>query len=356
MKKKILMSGNEAMAEGAIRAGCKFYAGYPITPQNELTAYMASELPKRGGIFIQSESELAAINMVYGASASGVRTMTSSSSPGISLKQEGISYLSGSELPAVVINVMRAGPGLGNIWPAQSDYFQATKGGGHGDYRLVVLAPASIQESFDLTRLAFDLSDRYRVVSMILSDGLLGQMMEGLEFDDEAPLPAAIEKPWALTGAKGRGPNVVRSLYMRRDEVEKHNLRLQKKYRRIGSREVRWAGKYLNDAKVVVVAYGSMSRLTAAAVEALRHEGVKVGLFRPITLWPFPTKEIAKVSARCKKFLVVEMSHGQMVEDVRLAVKPGTRVDFYGRSGGGIPTAEQLRREILKTFKASKGS
>jgi len=346
MKKKILISGNEAMAEAAIRAGCKFYAGYPITPQNELIAYMSSELPKRGGIFIQSESELAAISMVYGASACGVRAMTSSSSPGISLKQEGISYISGAQLPAVAINVMRAGPGLGNIWPAQSDYFQATKGGGHGDYHMIVLAPWSIQESFDLTRLAFELADRYRVMSMILSDGILGQMMEPLEFDDEEAPPEPIEKPWALTGAKGRKPNIVKSLSIKYGDVEKHNIILQKNFSRIMAREQRFEGSFLEDARVVVVAYGSMARIAQAAVANLRKQGKRVGLFRPVSLWPFPAKELARLSKTIKKFLVVEMSYGQMVEDVRLVVAKGARVDFYGRSGGGVPTQKQLEREI----------
>lgn len=351
MKKKILISGNEVMAEAAIAAGCKFYAGYPITPQNELIAYMASELPKRGGIFIQPESELAAISMVYGASACGVRAMTSSSSPGISLKQEGLSYIAGAQLPAVVINVMRAGPGLGNIWPAQSDYFQATKGGGHGDYHMIVLAPWSIQESYFLTRLAFDLADRYRIAVMILSDGILGQMMEGLEIDDEQVSPAPTEKPWALTGAKNRPPNIVQSLYMKRGEVEKHNLLLQKKYRRIESKEERFDGRYLDDAKAVIVAYGSVARIAVACVEALRKQGKKVGLLRPVALWPFPKKKLESLSKRIKKFLVVEMSHGQMLEDVLLSVAKGVDVRFYGRSGGGVPTQKQIGREILKILK-----
>ena len=342
------MSGNEAMGEATIRAGCTFYAGYPITPQNELTAYMAVELPKRGGIFIQPESELAAINMVYGASASGVRAMTSSSSPGISLKQEGLSYIAGAQLPAVVINVMRAGPGLGNIWPAQSDYFQATKGGGHGDYHMIVLAPWSIQESFDLTKLAFDLADRYRIAAMILSDAILGQMMESLEIDDEEEQPQPVEKPWALTGAKNRQPNIIRSLYMKREDVEKNNLVLQKKYRRIESREERFESRFLEDARIGIVAYGSMARIATATVESLRRQGKKVGIFRPVSLWPFPKRALGKLSKRIKKFLVVEMSYGQMVEDVKLSVGKGADVRFYGRAGGGIPTHKQIEREVLK--------
>lgn len=351
MKKVILISGNEAMAEAAIRAGCKFYAGYPITPQNELTAYMASELPKRGGIFIQSESELAAISMVHGASASGFRAMTSSSSPGISLKQEGLSYIAGSEIPAVVIDVMRAGPGLGNIWPAQSDYFQATRGGGHGDYRQIVLAPWSIQESYDLTRLAFLLADRYRIVSMVLSDGILGQMMEGLSIDEgEGPLDL-VPKPWALTGAQNRRPNVVQSLYMKRDEVERHNILLQKKYRRIEAKEERFDTRFFDDVREAVVAYGSMARFAWPVVDKLRKKGRKIGLFRPVTLWPFPKKALEKASRQIKKFFVLEMSYGQMVEDVRLCVGKKADVGFYGRGGGGIPTEKQIERELIKFLK-----
>ncbi len=346
--KKILLSGNEAIGEAAVAAGCRFYAGYPITPQNELTAFMSSEFVKRGGIFIQSESEIAAINMVYGAAASGVRAMTSSSSPGISLKQEGLSYLAGAQLPAVVINVMRAGPGLGNIWPAQSDYFQATKGGGHGDYRMIVLAPASVQESYDLTKLGFELADRYRIVSMVLSDGILGQMMEGALVEEKIIQAEKVNKPWALTGAKGRKPNIVQSLFLERDAVEKNNIILQKKYRIISSKEVRFEDKYLEGAKLVVVAYGSMSRIVFSVVEKLRKAGKKVGIFRPISLWPFPSKALEAISRKTKKFLCIEMSYGQMVEDVRLAVSARAQVGFYGRAGGGIPTQKQIEREILK--------
>lgn len=354
MKKTILMSGNEAIGEAAIRAGLGFYAGYPITPQNELTAFMASELASRGGIFIQSESELAAINMVFGASAAGARAMTSSSSPGISLKQEGISYLSAAHLPAVVVNVMRSGPGLGNIWPAQSDYFQATKGGGHGDYRLIVLAPAGIQESYDLTRLAFQLAERYRMVVMVLSDGILGQMMEKLTYDDEEKALPAVAKPWALTGCKNRKPNVVCSLFMNRAKLEDNNLLLQKKYRQVTSREVRFVEKFVDDARIVVVAYGSMARMAEAVVGKLRSQGKKIGLFRPVTLWPFPSKRLAELSTRVKKILVLEMSYGQMVEDVRLAVAGKSEVGFYGRSGGGVPTETQLENAVCQFEKQSK--
>lgn len=354
MNNKILMSGNEAMGEAAIRAGLRFYAGYPITPQNELTAYMASELPKRGGVFIQSESELAAISMVFGAAAAGARTMTSSSSPGISLKQEGLSYIAGAQLPAVIINVMRAGPGLGNIWPAQSDYFQATKGGGHGDYHLIVLAPGSVQESYELTRKAFALADHYRIGVMILSDGILGQMMEGLEIPEgESALPGA-QKPWALTGAVGRKPNVVQSLFLKHDDVEKNNLVLQRKYRRIENNETRFVSYRMEGAKLVFVAYGSMARIVQSVVDALRRQGVKAGLVRPVTLWPFPKKELFKISLKARRFLVVEMSYGQMVEDVRLCVDKKCDVSFYGRSGGGIPTEKQILREAKKAMSKVK--
>ncbi len=350
----VLMSGNDAIGEGAIRAGLKFYAGYPITPQNELTAYMAQHVPLRGGVFLQSESELAAISMIYGASAAGVRVMTTSSSPGISLKQEGLSYAAGAQVPLVVANIMRAGPGLGNIWPAQSDYFQATKGGGHGDYRLIVLAPSTAQESFDLTKKAFDLADRYRIGVMILSDGMLGQMMEGVTMPAEEEPPPPVGRPWALTGAAGREKNLVCSLFMARDGVEKNNLLLQRKYRRIANNETRIEAYRMADARLAVVAYGSMARIARAVVDAMRKRGVKVGLLRPITLWPFPAKEIARFSRKTKRLLVVEMSYGQMVEDVRLCADKKAEVRFYGRAGGGIPTAKQIERELTKLLARKK--
>jgi len=343
-----LMSGNDAIGEGAIRAGLKFYAGYPITPQNELTAYMAQHLPLRGGIFLQSESEVAAISMVYGAAAAGARTMTTSSSPGISLKQEGLSYIAAAQTPVVVANVMRAGPGLGNIWPAQSDYFQATKGGGHGDYRMIVLAPSTVQESLDLTKEAFDLADRYRIAVMILSDGMLGQMMEGVTMPAEEEPPVPPEKPWAVTGAAGREKNIVRSLFMGRDAVEQNNLVLQRKYRRIANNETRLEAYRMADARVAIVAYGTMARIGRAVVDAMRRRGTKVGLLRPITLWPFPTKEVARFSRKTRRLLAVEMSYGQMVEDVRLAADKRAVVAFYGRAGGGIPTTRQIERELDK--------
>lgn len=348
---KLLMSGNEAIAEGALQAGCRFYAGYPITPQNELIGYMAVHMPRAGGIFIQAESELAAINMVFGAAAAGARAMTSSSSPGISLKQEGISYMAGAQLPAVIVNVMRGGPGLGNIAPAQSDYFQATRGGGHGDYRCIVLAPSTVQESFALARSAFSLADRYRNPVMILSDGLLGQMMEPVSLGSRPEASgSAYKKPWALTGCLGRKPNIVRSFRLAEGELEILNLALQKKYARIEKQQQRWEQLYTDEAKIILVAYGSMARIAKEAMRALRQEGKKVGLIRPITLWPFPYdafRSIARHSKR-KAFLAVEMSYGQMVQDVRLCAGSGARVEFLGRAGGGVPSQEAIIRTVRR--------
>ena len=350
--KKILISGNEAIAEGAIQAGCRFYAGYPITPQNELIAYMAKNMPACGGEFIQAESELAAISMVYGATAAGARAMTSSSSPGISLKQEGISYIAGAQLPAVIVNVMRGGPGLGNIWPAQSDYFQATRGGGHGDYRTIVLAPSSVQEAYDFMPLAFNLADKYRMPAMILADGMLGQMMEPLVVVRGRKKEDGIRttKPWALTGCKGRPANVIKSFFMKEGDLEIANLKLQKKYRAIENKEQRWEGLFLDDAKIILVAYGSMSRIAKSVVARLRQKGIKAGLVRPVTLWPFPRKIFEQLSRKKKRpaFLVTEMSYGQMVEDVKLALECRCPVDFFGRSGGGVPTEEEIIKKIGK--------
>jgi len=345
MIRKILMCGNEACGEGAILAGCKFYAGYPITPQNELTAYLAKRMNETNGIFIQAESELAAINMVFGAAAAGVRAMTSSSSPGISLKQEGISYMVGCELPCVIVNMQRGGPGLGNIATSQADYFQAVKGGGHGDYNLIVLAPASAQELLEYTYLAFDMADKYRNPVFILGDGLLGQMMEPISINFKNP-PANIPKPWALTGCKGRKPNIIRSLLLGDGALEEHNKHLQEKFGRMKASEVRAETYHINDSDTVVVAYGSAARLAKSAMLKARAKGLKVGLIRPITLWPFPEKLIEDVASRAKRFLVVEMSAGQMVQDVRLAVNGKAKVDFYGRMGGGIPTDEDILERI----------
>ena len=355
------MTGNEAIAEGAIQAGCGFYSGYPITPQNELIGYFAKHMPEKGRIFIQAESELAAINMVFGASAAGARAMTSSSSPGISLKQEGISYIAAAELPAVIVNVMRAGPGLGNIWPAQSDYFQATRSGGHGDYHCIVLAPASVQESYDIMFLAFDLADKYRNPVMILSDGILGQMMEPLVVSGELLVASRknkrpinqltthqLTKPWALTGCKGRKPNIAKSFYLKEGDLEKFNLRLQGKYKNIQDKETRYEGLFLEDAKIIVVAYGTMARIAKSVVNKLREQGKKIGLIRPVTLWPFPKKIFQRlaVSDKLLVFLVIEMSYGQMLEDVQLAVNGKAPVEFLGRSGGGVPTEEEIIKKL----------
>ena len=352
---KILISGNEAIGEGAIQAGCLFYAGYPITPQNELTAYMAEKMPRAGRYFVQAESELAAINMVFGAAACGVRAMTSSSSPGVSLKQEGISYLAGAELPAVIVNVMRGGPGLGNIAPAQSDYFQATRGGGHGDYHCIVLAPASVQEAYELMFEAFELSDKYRTPAIILGDGMLGQMMEPVRINPELKKKIkAYPKPWALTGCKGRSPNVVKSFYLREGDLEKFNIALQQKYSQIYQEEQRYEACGLKDARVILVAYGTMARIARAALNDPRLKDKKLGLIRPISLWPFPVKIFERLKKAKKKarILVIEMSYGQMLEDVRLATGERLRVDFLGRSGGGIPSAEEIILKINSMLKS----
>ena len=345
MTDKVLMCGNEACGEGAVLAGCRFYAGYPITPQNELTAYMAKRMNELGGVFIQSESELAAINMVFGAAATGARAMTSSSSPGISLKQEGISYLVGCELPCVIVNMQRGGPGLGNIAPSQADYFQAVKGGGHGDYKLIVLAPASAQELLEYTYLAFDLADKYRNPVFILGDGLLGQMMEPLKLP-ATKQPHSYAKPWALTGCKGRNPNIIKSLLLGEGELEEHNKKLQEKFNNMKLSEIRAEAFNLKDSEIVLVAYGSVARIAKAAMEKARAKGLKTGLIRPVSLWPFPEEFIYNAAEKVKKFLVVEMSSGQMVEDVRLAVSGRSKVEFYGRMGGGVPTEEEILQKI----------
>jgi len=349
MKIKYLSTGNEACGEGAIRAGCRFYAGYPITPQNELTAYMSRRMEEEKGTFIQAESELAAINMVFGASLTGARAMTSSSSPGISLKQEGISYLAGAELPSVIVNVMRGGPGLGNIAASQSDYFQSTKGGGHGDYHIIVLAPSSVQEMFDLTYDAFALADKYRIPVMILADGMLGQMMEPLEFDDNIQPRGIVPKEWALTGAEGREPQSIKSLLLGPGVLERHNEKLQRIYREISENDTVWKEHYTDDAEKIIVAYGSVSRIALSCVSAMRQEGCKIGLFDPKTLWPFPYKRIRDLAGGGAKFLVTEMSSGQMLEDVRLAVQDDARISFYGRMAGGIPE-EKVIIERLKAM------
>jgi 2-oxoglutarate ferredoxin oxidoreductase subunit alpha len=341
MAEKVLITGNEAAAEAAIRAGCRFYYGYPITPQNELIGHMALRMHEVGGTFIQAESELAAISMVFGTAAAGARAMTSSSSPGISLKQEGISYMAGAELPAVIVNVQRAGPGLGDISPAQSDYFQATKGGGHGDYHCIVLAPHTVQEFADLMYDAFDLADIYRTPVIVLADGLLGQMMEPVEFHEppKRPLPP---KPWALTGAKGRPRNIVKSFYPVKGDLEEFNKKLQQKYALIRRMEPRTQEVDVKGAEILLVAYGTSARMCREAMCAAKALGLKLGLIRPITLWPFPTEIIRRAAAKARAILVVEMSAGQMVEDVRLAVEGRCRVEFFGRTGGAVPTSAEI--------------
>jgi len=345
VSERILMCGNEALAEAAIIAGLDAYFGYPITPQNEVPAYMSRRMPEEGRVFVQSESELAAINMVFGASATGKRTMTSSSSPGISLMQEGISYLAGAELPAVVVNVMRGGPGLGNIAPAQADYFQSTRGGGHGDYRTIVLGPSSVQELVDCMSLAFDLADQYRMTVLVLADGILGQMMEPIVLEKKPgrKLPA---KDWALTGAEGREQNIVRSLWLGDGVLEELNYKLQAKYREIEKKEVLCEQYEVEDADVVVVAYGVAARIVSSAVERAREEGIKVGWIRPITLWPFPMEQINRAADELRIFLTVEMSCGQMVEDVKMAVAGKVPVVFYGRAGGAVPSVEEVLEQI----------
>ncbi len=346
---KILMKGNEAIGEGAVRAGCRYFFGYPITPQSELPHYLAKRLPEVGGLYLQSESETAAINMVYGAAGAGARVMTSSSGPGISLMQEGISYLAGAELPCVIVNMIRGGPGLGNIAPAQSDYFQATRGGGHGDYRVIVLAPASVQEIIDLMQVAFDLADRYRNPVMVAGDGILGQMMEPVELGEEKEIEIP-PRPWAATGRMGGDKKLISSLYIVPEELEQHNLKLAQKYTLIIEQEQRWEEYQLAGAKLVLVAFGTAARICKAVVDRCREEGLAVGLIRPITLWPFPQKAFAPVINEAEGFLVVEMSLGQMVEDVRLTVNGRRPVYFYGRCGGMLPVAADVVREVKKLY------
>ena len=350
MAERILMKGNEAIAEAAIRAGCRHYFGYPITPQTEIAAYMAKKMPKIGGVFLQAESEIASINMVYGAAAAGMRVMTSSSSPGISLKAEGLSYIAGSDVPALVVNVQRGGPGLGGIQPSQSDYFQATKGGGHGDYRMIVLAPASVQEMASLTIKGFDLADKYLMTSMILADGTIGQMMEPITFEDAEI--KTYEKPWALTGTEcKRKHNVVNSLYLKPDELEKKNFERYEKYAEIEKNEAMWEDYMMDDAEVCVVAFGIASRVAKNAVVAARKEDIKAGLIRPITLWPFPTAAF-EAAENVKAFVSVELSMGQMIEDVKLATKCKRPVSLCNRCGGMIPSPDEVLESIRN---ASKG-
>jgi 2-oxoglutarate/2-oxoacid ferredoxin oxidoreductase subunit alpha len=351
---KVLMKGNEAIGEAALRAGCRFFFGYPITPQSEVPEYLSKRMPEVGGTFVQAESEVAASNMIYGAAGVGVRVLTTSSSPGISLMAEALSYIACCELPVVLVNIVRSGPGLGGILPAQSDYFQATKGGGHGDYRLLVLAPASCQEAVDLVIEAFDLADRYRNPVMILGDGMIGQMMEPVDFGDlEVPGPEHTEphKPWALTGTDSRNRtnrNIVNSLYLDPDECNEINLMLKRKYDQMSEEQVRWEGFHTDeDVDVLVVAYGTMSRICRTCIDQLRAEGYKLSLIRPISLFPFPYDAVREAGDKAKKVISVEMSMGQMVEDVRLAMEGTRPVSFFGTAGGLVPTNEQVREAFL---------
>jgi 2-oxoglutarate ferredoxin oxidoreductase subunit alpha len=346
-----LMKGNEALAEAAIRAGCQAYFGYPITPQSEILEYLADEGRRRGMIVLQAESEVASINMVYGAAGAGARVMTSSSSPGVSLMQEGLSYIACAELPCLVVNVSRGGPGLGTIQPSQGDYFQATKGGGHGDYRLIVLAPSSVQEMADHVFDAFELADRYRNPVMVLADGALGQMMEKVDFRASTPSGHLPSKPWATTGKPAsRKSNVITSLHIQPEKMEEINLHLQEKYRRIADKETRWEEVLTEDAEVVFVAFGLSARIAHRAVELAREQGIRAGLLRPITLWPFPTAAIRALAERVGGFMVIEMNAGQMVEDVRLAVEGRVPVGFYGRMGGVIPMPEETVVALRQQF------
>lgn len=347
MSNKHLMTGNEAAAEAAIQAGCRYYYGYPITPQNELMNHMAMRMPQVGGTFIQAESEIAAIYMAYGSAAAGARVMTSSSSPGISLKQEGISYLAGSELPCVIVNVQRGGPGLGDISPSQADYFQAVKGGGHGDYHTLVLAPSSVQELADLVYDAFDLADRYRNPVMVLGDAQLGQMVEPVEFS-RPPRTYFPKKKWAITGAEGRPRNIIKSFYPVKGELEEFNLYLQRKYQKIEEKEVRYEEINTYYSEIVLVAYGTCARICKEVIRKASPLGYRIGLLRPISLWPFPKEALRNLSERVKAFLVIEMSAGQMVEDVRLSVLGRCPVHFYGRTGGGVPSSKAVLEKVLE--------
>ena len=350
MAERVLMKGNEAIAEAAIQAGCRHYFGYPITPQTEVAAYMAKKMPKIGGVFLQAESEVASINMVYGAAAAGARVMTSSSSPGISLMGEGLSYIAGSDVPAFVVNVQRGGPGLGGIQPSQSDYFQATRGGGHGDYHMIVLAPASVQEMASLTVKGFNLADKYSMIAMILADGTIGQMMEPISFEDVEV--EHYDKPWALTGTEcKRKHNIVNSLYLQPDVLEKKNFERYEKYKAVEANEALHESYLMDDADVCVVAFGIAARVAKNAVVAARGEGIKAGMIRPVTLWPFPKQAISQAADQVKGFLSVELSMGQMVEDIQLATGCRRPVSLCNRVGGMIPSPDQVLESIRKAAK-----
>lgn len=351
MAERLLMKGNEAIAEAAIQAGCRFFFGYPITPQNQIPEYMSKRMPQlEGGCFLQAESEVAAINMVYGAAGAGARVMTSSSSPGISLKQEGISYIVGAELPCVIVNIVRGGPGLGSIQPAQSDYYQATRGGGHGDYRMIVLAPSTVQEAVELTQKAFDLADMYRNPVMVMGDGLIGQMMEPVTMPDYKKPEALPAKTWAATGHKPteKEPRaIINSLYIDPTVLEGQVEKLYAKYAVMEKQEVLVQEELLEDADYVIVAYGTTARIARSAMRKARESGIKVGLIRPITLWPFPNESIQKAAQTAKAFLTVEMSKGQMLDDVKMALNGAKPVRFFGRTGGIVPTVKEVYEQIL---------
>ncbi len=345
MDKKILMKGTDALGEAAIRAGCTCYFGYPITPQNEVPEYMSRRMQEVGGVFLQGESEIASINMVLGAAASGMRAMTSSSSPGISLKQEGLSFMAALELPAVIININRGGPGLGNIAPSQGDYYQATRGGGHGDYRMPVYAPASVQELYDITMKSFDVADLYRTPVMILGDGMMGQIVEPI-YLNERPKVEIPPKDYILDGAEGRPSRIIKSLILDPAEMEEHNWKLKRKYDLMSHELPQWEEFMTDDAKLTIIAYGTAARIAKGAVKRVRSEGLKVGLLRPITLWPFPEEAIRSLAKKTKLFLVFEMSTGQMLDDVRLAVQGRAPCEFYGRPGGVVPIPQEIARII----------
>ncbi len=353
MSEKVLMKGNEAIAEAAILAGCRHYFGYPITPQTEIAAYMAKKMPKIGGCFLQAESEIAAINMVYGVAGAGKRVMTSSSSPGISLKSEGLSYLAGADLPALVVNVQRGGPGLGGIQPSQSDYFQATKGGGHGDYKMIVLAPSSVQEMASLTVKGFDLADKYRMTAMILADGTTGQMMEPVNLSEVEV--KHYDKPWAVTGTKmQREHNIINSLFLEPEELEKTNFERYERYKAVEENEVMVEEYLMDDAELCVVAFGIAARVSKNAINEARKKGIKVGLIRPITLWPFPKKTLLKAADKVRQFISVELNMGQMVEDIELATKCKRPVTLCNRTGGMIPSPQQVLAAIEEADKGGQ--
>ncbi len=349
--KKELLKGNIAIAEAAIRAGCRYFFGYPITPQNEIPMYFSHRLPEVGGVFVQAESEVASVNMVFGASAAGARVMTTTSSPGYSLMQEGISYIAAAELPSVFVNIVRGGPGLGNIAPAQSDYFQATRGGGHGDYRLIVLAGNSVQELADLTFEAFDLADKYRNPVLILGDGLLGQMSEPVVLPDFIDIDKLPEKPWALKGAKGEKRNIARTLWLHPENaVEMHNEHLHQKYEQIKKDINRYELYKVEDADIIIVAYGSPSRIARSAIDIARQHNIKAGLIRLISLWPFPESVILEYAKKVKKILVVEMSKGQLIDDVKIAANGNAKIWFLGRAGGWVPTEQEIFDKIKQIY------